>query len=162
MESENPLTYLAAQQYFELDRGSDLKHDFVDGEIFAMAGVLPAHALIAANVAAELGERLRGARCLVFSSDLRVCLDPNRLITYPDVTVVCNQPQYFDAKQDTITNPLLVVEVISPSTEDYDRGKKGYMYRQVGSVKEYLLIAQDHVSVECYRPMQNGHWELGL
>lgn len=140
-------------QYVDLEEMSSVKHEFLDGHVWAMAGGTPDHAAIAVNVAAMLRERARGRPCRVFSSDLRVRVTATGLGTYPDVTVVCEalQTDPQDPRGQTVTNPRLVVEVLSPSTEEYDRGEKLAHYKQVESLEEIVLVAHDTRRLEVWR-----------
>jgi Uma2 family endonuclease len=113
-----------------------------------MTGESMTHATIAGNVFAELRQRLRGSSCSAFMSDLRVQIGGGRRYTYPDVVAVCGEPQLMDSMQDTLMNPALIIEVLSPSTEAYDRGEKFLHYRGIESLQEYVRVAQDHVLVE--------------
>lgn len=108
----------------------------------------------------ELASGLRGSPCLVFNSDVRVSVQWGKLITYPDVGVVCGEILYVDDQRDTVVNPRLIVEVLSPSTSNHDRGEKSRLYRMLPSVAEYLLIEQEPVEIERYRRLPNGHWEI--
>jgi Uma2 family endonuclease len=112
------------------------------------------------NVARELGNQLRNRPCVVYSTDLRVLVSPDGLYAYPDVVVVCGEPIFIDSNLDTITNPLLIVEVLSNSTKNYDRGEKFERYRSISSFREYLLIAQDKVHVERHEKQEDGSWVL--
>lgn len=145
--------------YVLLEEGSPVKHEFLDGVVWAMAGGSPAHARIASNVARLLGNQLAGQRCTVFSSDLRVRVTPTGLATYPDVTVVCGQLELDpdDVRHHTVTNPKVIIEVLSPSTEDYDRGEKLGHYRQVRSLEMVLLVGYDAHRVEVWR-RSDGRW----
>ncbi len=153
---------LTVEEYLELERAATEKHEFVDGEMVAMAGGSPRHARITANVQRRIGNATDGSPCLPFSSDVRVCLDQRRLISYPDVTVVCGPPEFMDGKRDVIKNPTLVVEVLSPSTEDYDRGKKATFYRLMPALREFLLIGQEPVFIEQNRRLPDGTWQIIL
>ncbi|HLJ46532.1 MAG TPA: Uma2 family endonuclease [Bryobacteraceae bacterium] len=157
--SSQPVTRVSPEEYLELERAAETKHEWIEGEIVAMAGGSLAHALITGNLCRELGSRLLG-RCLVFSPDARVCVDWQRMITYPDVTVLCGSPQYVDEKHDTITNPTLIAEVLSPSTQIFDRGQKSWLYRQLPSLSEYLLVSQEAVNVERYSRLPDGDWKI--
>lgn len=152
-------SHCTPDEYLERERTAETKHEWVAGEIVAMAGGSLQHALIVANVCRELGNRLLG-RCAVFSSDARVCVSWKGLITYPDVTVLCGAPQFTDAAADTLTNPTFVVEVLSPSTRNFDRGEKGRLYRALPSLAGYLLIDQKPAEIEYFRRLPNGNWEV--
>ena len=158
--SSQPVTYVSQEEYLERERIAETKHDYFDGEILDMAGGSLAHALIIMNVGGALRDRLKNSRCKAFSSDLRVCVKWGKLITYPDVTVACPPLEYADDKRDTITNPRLVVEVLSPGTRNYDRSEKLRMFRMAPSIEEYLLIDQNPVEIEHGRRMANGHWDV--
>jgi Uma2 family endonuclease len=154
-----PVSHVTAEEYLRLDREADTKHEYIDGQIVAMAGGSPRHSLVTANISYQLNLRLPDGPCAVHSPDLRVCVRADRLLTYPDVTVVCGPPEYFDERRDTIVNPTILVEVLSPSTRGFDRGEKAFLYRQVPSVCEYLLVDPDSTHVEHYR-RAGGEWVL--
>jgi Uma2 family endonuclease len=148
------------EAYLELEEGADVKHEFLGGHAWAMAGGSPEHARIAVNVAALLAGVLRGRPCAVFSSDLRVRVRATGLATYPDVTVVCGalEADPEDRRGHTVTNPLVLVEVLSASTEDYDRGEKLGHYKLIDSLNEVMLIAHDRREVELVRREPDGSW----
>jgi len=125
-----------------------------------MAGASPQHVLIVTNVAAELRNQLKKRPCTVYSTDLRVKISPTGLYTYPDVVVVCGKPQFNDEHEDTLLNPILIVEVLSESTADYDRGSKFAHYRMLESFQEYLLIAQDQYHAEQVVRQPDNRWLL--
>lgn len=147
--------------YVLLEESSTVKHEYLGGLVWAMAGGSPAHARIAANVATLLATQLAGKRCAVYSSDLRVRVAATGLATYPDITVVCGHLELDpeDIKQHTVINPSVVVEVLSPSTEEYDRGEKLLNYQQIPSLREVVLVAQDEPRVEVWRRGEGG-WFL--
>jgi len=157
--STSPAPFISQEEYIERELAADTRHEYIHGEMAAMAGGSLRHAMIAANIAAALVTRLRG-RCAVFSSDARVCVQWGELITYPDVTVLCGPPRVDDRLRDTLLNPSFVVEVLSPSTRNHDRGEKSRLYRLVPSLSEYLLVEQMPIEVEHYRRLPNGHWEI--
>lgn len=148
------------EEYLTLERKAEYKSQYYDGKIFAMAGASRRHNLIAVNIASEMRARLRGRPCEVYGSDMRVKVSPTGLYTYPDVVVVCGEPRFEDDHEDTLLNPTLIVEVLSPSTEDYDRGRKFAHYRQIGSLAEYVLVAQEKHHVERFRRQETGEWLL--
>jgi Uma2 family endonuclease len=158
--SLQPKTYVTPEAYLELERKADYKSEYLNGEIYAMGGASPRHVLIVTNVVAELRNQLKNRPCTVYSTDLRVRVSPNGLYTYPDVVVVCDTPQFSDQHQDTLTNPTLIVEVLSPATKDYDRGEKFEQYRTLDSLKEYVLIAQDKHHVEHFVRQPDATWLL--
>jgi Uma2 family endonuclease len=147
-------------EYLAIERMAEVKSEFVDGEIFAMSGASPEHALITANVSSALHERLRKHPCRVYSPDLRLGIDAAGLYCYPDVIVLCGNPRYHDAERDTLVNPTFVVEVLSPSTESYDRGTKVPRYRRIPSLSGYLLVAQDVLGVELGTRRPDGGWSI--
>jgi Uma2 family endonuclease len=152
--------YLSPQEYLARERRAEIKSEYYDGEVFAMAGGSKEHSLIATNVIIELGLQLRGRPCDVYNSDMRVGVSEVGPYTYPDVTVVCSEAQFADAEVDTLLNPTLIVEVLSPTTEAWDRGGKFEGYQQIPALQEYLLIAQDRPRVEQYARQAEGQWLL--
>jgi Uma2 family endonuclease len=137
-----------AEQYLAMERKSEFKSEYLDGLITALSGVSRAHNRIAGNMYRKISDQLENRPCEAFISDLRLRVSPTGLYTYPDVMVVCGEAEYLDDEVDTLLNPTLVVEVLSPSTESYDRGAKFGHYRQLASLKEYVLVAQDRILVE--------------
>jgi Uma2 family endonuclease len=147
-------------EYLAAERASPTKHEFFDGEIFAMAGASFEHNKIVGNLVGELRSALRHRPCDVTPSDLRVKVPATGLYTYPDVTVLCGDPLFEDDGRDTLLNPTVLVEVLSESTEGYDRGKKFRNYRSIATFREYVLVAQDGVAVERYTRGDDGVWSL--
>lgn len=146
-------------EYLERERAAETKSEFYDGEVFAMAGATRRHNLIAGDVARHLGNALAGGNCEVYGSDMRVRC-PNGPGTYPDVSVACD-PLFEDDTEDTLLNPVVIVEVLSPSTEAYDRGKKFESYRGITSLREYVLVSQDHCLIEHFvRQSEFDRWLL--
>jgi Uma2 family endonuclease len=146
-------------QYIDLEQMSPIKHEFLGGDVWAMAGGTPSHSAVAINVAALLSEQLRGRPCRVFGSDLRIRVRATGLGTYPDVSVVCDaleiDPE--DPTRTTVVNPKLLVEILSPSTEAYDRGEKLEHYKRISSLEEVVLVAHDEPRVDLYRK-QGDRW----
>jgi Uma2 family endonuclease len=151
---------LTPEEYLRIERAAEWKSEYMDGEVFAMSGASPRHVLITANLAAELRAALRDTPCAAYPADLRVATDRHRHYTYPDVVVACEPLQYVDERRDTITNPSLIAEVLSESTEKYDRGAKFERYRAIATLAEYLLVAQDRVHIELYTRQPNAAWVL--
>jgi Uma2 family endonuclease len=147
-------------EYLEMDRRSSDKQEFAFGEIFAMTGASARHVEIVGNIARELGNQFRHRPCRVYAADLRLCVDAEHRYTYPDVVAVCSQPQFLDDTLDTLLNPELIVEVLSASTRNYDRGDKFEQYRGIPSFREYLLVAQERVHVERHSKQPDGTWSL--
>jgi Uma2 family endonuclease len=147
------------QEYLALERQAEFRSEYIDGSIVAMSGGSREHSLIAGNLAGEMRSQLKGRPCEVHGSDMRVLVSQTGLYTYPDVIVVCGEPLFLDEKRDILLNPTVIVEVLSPTTESYDRGKKSGHYRTLSSLREYILVAQDEVFVERY--LRHGDvWEL--
>lgn len=151
---------LAPEQYLALEREAETKSEYHDGTIVAMAGGTAPHSLLAVKVASELTHRLKGRACLVFNSDMRLWIDSVRRFLYPDVSGLCGQPQYLDGTRDVLLNPTFVVEVRSPRTEAYDRGKKLAYYMALPSIGEVLLVSQDELRVEKYARQPDGIWRF--
>ena len=155
-----PSSLLTPEQYLELERASEEKHEFIDGAMVAMAGGSIRYALICMNAGAEFHRALAGKSCLTFGPDARVSVFWDRLMTYPDVTVVGGKPEYTDARNDTLANPTAIVEVLSPSTRNFDQGEKARLYRQLPSLREFLIVEQERVFVEHYRRLPDGSWQI--
>lgn len=147
-------------EYVRLEEDSGIKHEYLDGSIFAMSGGTPEHAAVTANIARLLGNALDGKPRRVFSPDLRVRAQATGLATYADVTVICGEVELDpdDPKRHTALNPRVLVEVLSPSTEDYDRGEKLGNYKTIPSVEEVLLVSHDRREVEVVRREPDGSW----
>jgi len=142
---------LTLSEYLSLERSAPSRSEYVRGEIYAMTGGTARHSLISANTIRALGNRLDNNRCRVFDSNLRLWVEAADLVTYPDVMVVCGKVQFLDDKPaDTVANPAVVVEVLSPSTEAFDRGDKFAAYRLVPSLRHYVLVSQDRPQVEVF------------
>jgi Uma2 family endonuclease len=157
MQPHHPVRY-AYDEYLAFERASNVKHEYLGGQIFAMAGGTPEHAAVANNVGTLLNVGLRGKRCKVYTSDLRVRVLLTDLATYPDVTVVCGREERDPADANTLVNPALIVEVLSKSTEDYDRGEKFEHYRRIPSLREYVLVAFAERHIELRRRESDGSW----
>ncbi|CAN5688247.1 Uma2 family endonuclease [soil metagenome] len=151
-------------QYLMLEDDSGIKHEFLDGQVWAMSGGTPDHAAVAGNVLTLLNIQLSGKKCRVFTSDLRIRVEATGLGTYPDVSVVCGRLELDpeDAKRHTVINPRILVEVLSPSTEAYDRGEKLRQYQQIPSVDEIVLVAHDRREIEIVRREPDGSWSRHL
>ncbi len=155
--SRTPVSFAA---YLELDGRSEIKHEYIGGVVYAMSGGSPEHARLAMVIGRELGNQLAGKRCAVYGSDLRVRVLATGLATYPDVTVVCGKLDLDPADSHTVTNPALIIEVTSPSTESYDRETKYAHYRQIPSLRAYVLVSQDERLVEVFTRNTDGTWTL--
>jgi len=155
-----PQRRLSADDYLALERASETRSEYLDGEVFAMAGASREHNLIATNVVGTLHPQLKARGCEKYASDMRVRIAATGLYTYPDVVVVGGQPRFEDEERDTLLNPTLIVEVLSPSTEDYDRGRRFAHYRSIPSLQVYLLVRQDRAHVELFTRQRDDRWVL--
>lgn len=158
--STAPQSLITPEQYLEIEREADHKSEYFAGEMFAMAGATRAHNLVTLNTASEIRSRLKGRDCEVYSNDMRVKVEATGLYTYPDIVVACGERQFEDDVVDTLLNPVVIIEVLSDSTEAYDRGRKFAHYRKIDSLSEYVLIAQDRCHVERYERQPDHHWLL--
>jgi len=159
MALTNPVQKFSEADYLAIERAAEVKSEFYDGEMFAMAGGSRKHSLIACNLISALTNRLSGRPCVVFNSDLRLKIEATGLYTYPDVSVVCGPVKSVLGTNDTLTNPVLLAEVLSDSTEGYDRGKEAEQYRQIPSLRTYLLVGQKEQHVELYA-RESNQWVL--
>ena len=158
--SLQPKPRLTPEDYLALERSADFKSEYFNGEIFAMTGASESHNLVVINTIRELSTQLKKRPCKVYANDMRVKVDPTGLYTYPDVVVTCGKAQFDDTHLDTLLNPVLIVEVLSDSTEAYDRGRKFEHYRKLDSLVEYVLIAQNRPHIESYRRQADQQWLL--
>jgi Uma2 family endonuclease len=149
---------ISAEEYLEIERRAETKSEYLDGEVFAMTGVSRRHSLITTNLVRLLSQRLIDGPCEVYSSDLRIHIPGTGLYTYPDLAVACGEPAFEDQEIDTLLNPTLIIEILSPTTEAYDRGKKFEHYDTIESLAEYVLVSQDTPRVEQYVRQDGGHW----
>jgi len=155
-----PPKYYSAGEYLELEREADYKSEYYKGEIFAMAGTGHNHNRIVENLSIEIGSFFKGKSCRTYSSDQRIHIPDTGLYTYPDLIIVCDKNQYLDDKKDTILNPSVIIEVLSESTEAYDRGQKFHFYRSIPSLQEYVLIDSGDFAAEVFRKNEEGFWVL--
>jgi Uma2 family endonuclease len=151
---------MSVEEYLALEATSDVKHEFLGGIVVAMAGASPRHNVIAMNVGAILTRVLASTPCRVLSSDQRVRIDETGAYVYPDVSVVCDSPRFTDERPRSLTNPRLVVEVLSASTENHDRGGKLAHYRRLASIREVVLVEPNVRRLEHYRRLENDQWLL--
>jgi Uma2 family endonuclease len=151
------------EEYLELERAAvDVKSQYVDGRIYAMAGGTPKHSQIAANVIGALIAGLKGKPCRVFQSDARIRTSEADLFAYPDVSVVCGELKLHDSMRDTITNPVVIVEVLSPSTQDFDHGLKFIRYQTIPELTDYVLVSQEEARVDVYHRTGANSWTLEI
>ncbi len=159
---EQVLSSSTYETYLQIEAESEIKHEYHDGFILAMAGGTPNHGLLGGNVVTALNVTLsrEGKICRVFNSDLRIKIDHTNRGYYPDASVVCNDPEFSNQDPNALTNPILIVEVLSDSTESFDRGEKFFHYRQIPSLQEYVLISQHEVRVESFFRREGNLWEI--
>jgi Uma2 family endonuclease len=156
-----PAAYVSPEEYLRLEREAEFRHEYFQGEIRAMAGAGYTHNLICANLTIEIGSRLRGKGCSVVGSDQRLQIMSGSAFVYPDLTVVCGQPEFNpDQKPDTLLNPTLLVEVLSPTTSLYDRSDKFMLYRQVPSLRQYLTLDAQSIHAELHTRDELSRWIL--
>jgi Uma2 family endonuclease len=144
-----PKHFITPEEYLELERKAETKSEYYNGEMFAMSGASAEHSRLTVRIGALLDRHLTGGHCVPFSADLRIQVTAGYV--YPDLSVVCGEPKLADDQFDSLLNPTLVVEILSPSTERWDRGKKSKLYRSIPSLQEYVLISQEEPHVEIYR-----------
>jgi Uma2 family endonuclease len=150
---------LTEDEYLRLERAAEFKSEFHDGRMFAMSGGSPNHSLIEGRMGMLLGQQVPPG-CRVFTSNMRINIPSSRTYAYSDGCVVCGEPEFSSDQQDNILNPVVIVEVLSPSSENYDRGKKFEIYRRIASFREYLIVHQDQRRVEHYSRQDDGSWLL--
>ena len=156
--ASDPITKLTEQEYLAIERAAQFRSEFIDGEMFAMAGASKRHGLIQRNLQGELYVALRGGKCGPFGPDSRVRISAESY-TYPDVSVVCDQ-SVAGGDEDNLVNPVVIFEILSPTTEKYDRGAKFQLYRTIESLQEYILVNQDQVRIEQFTRQADGTWKL--
>jgi Uma2 family endonuclease len=151
---------VSEQEYLAFERAADERHEYADGEIFAMSGGTWEHSLIASNINRELSTALLERRCAVHGSDMRIHIPSTGRYTYADALVVCEKPVFTDEVRDTLVNAIVIVEVLSDSTERYDRGDKFEQYQTIASLRDYVLVSQKKVRIEHFRKQADGTWVL--
>lgn len=157
MAAEPQTQFLTVDEYLAWERESDQRHEYIDGRIYLMAGGMTDHSAIAVNVTIAIGVQLRGGRCRVFNSDAKVQLSDERYV-YPDASVSCDERDR--RRADAVRSPVVIVEVLSPSTEAYDRGRKFGLYRSCPTIQEYVLVSTDQQLIETYRRGAADSWTL--
>jgi Uma2 family endonuclease len=155
-----PILKYTAEEYLELEETSLEKNEFYKGEIFAMAGASIPHNEIVMNASVTIGSYLNGKKCRIYPSDLRIHSVANSLYTYPDLSIICDEIETIGKRKSTVTNPTVLIEVLSATTQDYDRGAKFKLYRDFESLKEYILISSLETLVEKYDKQADGSWVL--
>lgn len=160
MQTQEKKQFYTIQEYLDFEDQSDTKHQFYNSEIFAMSGATLNHNIIASYTAFALMNAFKGKPCIVTGADLKVQIEKNDLFTYPDVSIFCGEPEFYKKRNDTITNPVLIVEVLSDSTEAFDRGKKFELYRTLKTFQHYILISQKEIHLEYFFKNEKNNWEL--
>jgi Uma2 family endonuclease len=158
--STQPKTFLTPEQYLEIERKAEFKSEYYQGEMFGISGASLVHNRLVRHLMREFEKQFGDGRCEAVSNDMRVFVPATRLFTYPDVVIFCGEPRLMDAHLDTLLNPGVLVEVLSPSTEAYDRGRKFEHYQSIESLREYVLVASDRVRVDLYTRQPDGKWLL--
>lgn len=161
MSAKPKKKYISPEQYLELEEFSEVRNEYFNGEIFGMAGASERHNTICNNISSELQQQLKKRPCKAYQSEMRVYIEKTGLYTYPDVLAVCGKPELLKYRGlESLTNPLLIIEVLSPSTADYNKGAKFDNYRTLDSLREYVLVWQDKVRVARYTKQKDGSWLL--
>jgi Uma2 family endonuclease len=156
--ASNPKTFLTEEEYLAIERQAEFRSEYFAGEMFALAGASRRHNRIVTNLVSRLDSQLRDGPCNVYSTDLRVKVTSTGLYTYPDVAITCGEERFADGENDILLNPLVIIEVLSDSTEGYDRGKKFENYQSIESLKEYLLVSQNSQRVEQFVKQNEKNW----
>ncbi|MDQ3022404.1 MAG: Uma2 family endonuclease [Bacteroidota bacterium] len=151
---------LTEKEYLEIERKAEFKSEYYDGEMFGLAGASLPHNKITSNIHVSLANQLKGKTCQVFQSDLKIREQVSNQFTYPDIVVICGEPEFFDNEKDVIMNPSIIMEILSKSTESYDRGFKFELYRRINSLKDFFLVSQEKISVEYYTRNTDESWNL--
>jgi Uma2 family endonuclease len=151
---------MTEEEYLAFEDASESRHELIDGYVYDMAGSSEDHSTICTNIITSLNIQVRKRPCKVHGSDLRIQAKPKSSFFYPDITVICGESKFTATSVPSLTNPNCVIEVLSPSTEKVDRGRKAQAYREMASLQEYLFVSQDSAHIEHYKRLPNGHWEL--
>ena len=151
---------LSIEEYLEMENAAVEKHEYYKGEVFAMSGAKVAHNIITGNFFVQLANKLKGKKCKPFNSDQRIHIPSNTLFTYPDISVICGEVLTLNNDDYNVLNPTVIIEVLSKSTKNYDRGEKFKLYRDIQTFKEYVLVDSESIHIEVFRLNENNHWEL--
>lgn len=151
---------ISIEEYLEMENASLEKHEYYKGEVFAMPGAKLPHNTITSNIMTMLGQKLKGKKCKPFGSDMRIHIPTNTLFTYPDISIVCGEILTLNDDEYNVLNPAVIIEVLSPKTKNYDRGEKFKLYRDINTLKEYILVDSQSLHIEVFRLNENNHWEL--
>ena len=148
------------KEYLEMENSSIEKHEYYKGEIFAMSGAKMPHNLLSKNLLGTLFTKLKGKKCQPYGSDVRIHIESNTLFTYPDISIICGEVVTLNNDDYNVLNPVVIIEILSSSTKNYDRGEKFKLYRDIKTLKEYILVDSESVHIEVFRLNENNHWEL--
>ena len=159
-EPASKYNFISAGDYLEQERAATEKHEYYQGEIFAMSGTSLEQVIITKNLTLAIGNKLKGKSCQPYGNDLRIHIPPNTLYTYPDLSIICGKPDLTDDQFDTAVNPTVIIEILSASTRNYDMGIKFKLYRDILSLQEYILVDSENVYVEKHVRQQNDSWLL--
>jgi Uma2 family endonuclease len=151
---------ISIEEYLEMEQKSIEKHEYYKGEVFAMSGAKMAHNTISKNLLGMLFEKLKGKKCQPYGSDVRIHVESNSLFTYPDISIICDEVITLNNDDFNVLNPTAIIEILSQSTKNYDRGEKFKLYRDIPSLKEYILADSESVHIEVFRLNEKNHWEL--
>jgi Uma2 family endonuclease len=151
---------MSIEAYLEMENAADEKHEYYKGEIFAMSGAKVPHNTIATNFLGTLFNKLKGKKCKPFNSDQRIHIPSNSLFTYPDISIICGEIITLNNDDYNVLNPTVIIEVLSKSTKNYDRGEKFKLYRDIATLKEYIVVDSESIHIEVFRLNESGHWEL--
>ena len=156
----NPVKKMSPEEFLAFERASDIRHEYIGGQIIAMSGARRNHNVIAANLCTEISNNIEDKNCEIYVADMRVFLPETSEYAYPDITVVCGEPVFQDDVLDTLLNPVVIIEVLSDSTEAYDRGLKFRLYRSIKTLREYILVSPNQPRIEKYVLHGDGFWML--
>jgi Uma2 family endonuclease len=151
---------ISIEEYLEMENTSIEKHEYYRGEIFAMSGAKMPHNRISSNLMITLGQKLKGKKCQPYGSDARIHIESNTLFTYPDISIICGEVITLNNDDYNVLNPAVIIEILSPSTKNYDRGEKFKLYRDITTLKEYILVDSESIHIEVFRLNETRHWEL--
>ena len=151
---------MSIEEYLKKENAADEKHEYYKGEIFAMSGAKVPHNTIATNFLGILFDKLKGKKCKPYNSDQRIHIPSNTLFTYPDISIICGEIITLNNDDYNVLNPIVIIEVLSKSTKNYDRGEKFKLYRDIATLKEYILADSESIHIEVFRLNEYGHWEL--
>src|SRR6185312_3184920 len=151
---------ISIKEYLEMENASMEKHEYYKGEIFAMSGAKIPHNTISSNLSGILYNKLKGKKCKPYGSDQRIHIQSNTLFTYPDISIICGEIKTLNNDDYNVLNPAVIIEILSKSTKNYDRGEKFKLYRDIPTLKEYILVDSETIHIEVFRLNENNHWEL--